>query len=48
MRKIICWLFGHRRICVKRDQVRRYNVFWTESTAWLCESCGGVSYEDFQ
>ena len=41
-RKLLCWIFGHRSICLYRyNNVagREYNSGHSEMTRWRCERC---------
>jgi len=42
MRKFICWLFGHRSICLYRRNTNdpyTYGYGHSEITGWKCERC---------
>lgn len=39
-RKIICWLFGHRSICLSFDRTIVCDKPWSTNSAYKCERCG--------
>jgi uncharacterized OB-fold protein len=46
MRRLICWLFGHRSICLKRDMIQSGDRHYT-LTGWKCERCGHTFAEQW-
>jgi hypothetical protein len=54
-RKLICWLFGHRSICLYHPQhdrtipgySTRGSIAGSAVTAWECERCGHQKTEQW-
>ena len=52
IRKLICWLFGCRSICLFRyhwgaDRNYHNNSEGSETTGWECERCGTTRTEQW-
>ena len=47
MKRFLCWLLGHRSICLFRYHSESASTTGSDITSWKCERCGTTFTEQW-